>query len=672
MQITEQIIQRIARQVFNQMFPSSLRQSGAVISGSGGSVQYAVEAGHAASADNATYATSAGTATTANAVAWANVSDKPAQATRWPAWSEVTSKPTSKTIWGQTYLDASSVFQNVSGALSDVTDLTMSGKLKIGSIYIEAQTDYIEVYKLDENNNKIAASLCAYGGVSALGVGTGGGGGGGTSLQAVWTAMANATDEQINISHLAGTNGALATMTGYTTSGKNYAVQKDASNHLYVNVPWTDHYAWSDITGKPTKLSDFTNDVVSASVSGSTLTVTIGGTGYSLTDTNTWRPVVDNLTSTDTDKSLSANQGYQLANGSARDSTKLPLAGGTMTGVLTLKGNQYSGNYGMNANNSDIVGLNALEFADLSDDYTESIRFPRTAVQGVVTYDTIRAADGTFYFGFASGSEFITMTGSVIKHARTDGNDVMLQASNTNGTISLLTSTNRGVYDSSTSTWLIATNGTDTWLSRGKVGIGTTSPSGKLHVAGGTSQWAGMFDGGTNSRAYLGYSDGQGAYICSKNNDTTYLLALYKNQTTLGSGGDVVMYARCDGNVGIGTSSPSYKLHVDGDIYATGGVSCLSDIRQKNVSSFEWKPAIEEIASAPIARYTLKADESKRERIGSIAQYWRQIMPQAVMEGADGVLSMDYGTISLVSVIALAREVRQLRAEVTRLKNFRR
>ena len=94
MQITEQIIQRIARQVFNQMFPSSLRQSGAIISGSGGSVQYAVEAGHAASADSASYATSAGSA---NAVAWANVSGKPDTATRWPAWSEVTEKPTSFT-----------------------------------------------------------------------------------------------------------------------------------------------------------------------------------------------------------------------------------------------------------------------------------------------------------------------------------------------------------------------------------------------------------------------------------------------------------------------------------------------------------------------------------------------------------------------------------------------
>lgn len=58
------------------------------------------------------------------------------------------------------------------------------------------------------------------------------------------------------------------------------------------------------------------------------------------TDTNTWRGVQDNLTSSSTSDSLSANQGRLLANGGARDSTKLPLAGGTMTGQLK---STYSG-----------------------------------------------------------------------------------------------------------------------------------------------------------------------------------------------------------------------------------------------------------------------------------------------------------------------------------------
>ena len=65
-------------------------------------------------------------------------------------------------------------------------------------------------------------------------------------------------------------SGAFSVKTGYTTSGKNYKVTTDSNGNLYVNVPWTD------------------------------------------TNTNTWRPVVDNLTSTATDQSLSANQGKVL------------------------------------------------------------------------------------------------------------------------------------------------------------------------------------------------------------------------------------------------------------------------------------------------------------------------------------------------------------------------
>ena len=74
---------------------------------------------------------------------------------------------------------------------------------------------------------------------------------------------------------------------GYTQSGKNYPVQL-SSEKMYVNVPWE----------------------------------------------NTWRGIQNNLTSDSTTDSLSAAQGKTLANGSARDNTKLPLSGGTMTGQI--------------------------------------------------------------------------------------------------------------------------------------------------------------------------------------------------------------------------------------------------------------------------------------------------------------------------------------------------
>ena len=120
-----------------------------------------------------------------------------------------------------------------------------------------------------------------------------------------------------------------------------------------------DEVAWTGVSGKPSFATVATsgsyNDLsdkpsipsVSGSVSGSTLTITINGSSYSLTDTNTWRPVQNNLDSTATGDSLSAYQGYLLARGSARDSTKLPLAGGDMNSGARISfsgGNGYLGN----------------------------------------------------------------------------------------------------------------------------------------------------------------------------------------------------------------------------------------------------------------------------------------------------------------------------------------
>lgn len=96
--------------------------------------------------------------------------------------------------------------------------------------------------------------------------------------------------------------------------------------------------------------------------------------------TNTWRGIQDNLTSsTNTTESLSAKQGYLLANGSARDNTKLPLEGGTMTGTITAKGNVYTDSYTgtLNMNNSNIYGVNSIYTCDASDNAAEGIHFYR-------------------------------------------------------------------------------------------------------------------------------------------------------------------------------------------------------------------------------------------------------------------------------------------------------
>lgn len=135
---------------------------------------------------------------------------------------------------------------------------------------------------------------------------------------------------------------------GYPTgTGKFYPVQLDSQQRAYVDVPWTDHtYTLAGLVG-------------GAAIGGSTQPIYWNGssfvnTSYTLaksvpsdavfTDTNTWRPVEDNLSSTSTTNSLSANQGRVLNN---KFASYLPLAGGDMNSGARISfngGNGYIGN----------------------------------------------------------------------------------------------------------------------------------------------------------------------------------------------------------------------------------------------------------------------------------------------------------------------------------------
>ena len=123
-------------------------------------------------------------------------------------------------------------------------------------------------------------------------------------------------------------------------------------------------------------------------------------------------------------------------------------------------------------------------------------------------------------------------------------------------------------------------------------------------------------------------------------------------------------------NVGIGTDSPSYKLHVDGVIYSTSGNKSLSDIRRKNIIDRDVRLSVEDIAGAPLIHYTLKDSDDKSVHVGSVAQYWAKKLPETVDKNEEGTLSMQYDVQAHTAAVVLARKVLELQKEIEELKKL--
>ena len=201
----------------------------------------------------------------------------------------------------------------------------------------------------------------------------------------------------------------------------------------------------------------------------------------------------------------------------------------------------------------------------------------------------------------------------------------------------------------------------------GRIGMGTGSPGARLHVAGAgfpdsfiyiqsnTGQDAGirLYEGSTEKWHVFNNSAAGGLSI----NNTAYALAIFAKQS--------------NAYVGLGTTSPTQKLHVVGNAYKTeGGTSwaASSDERLKTLLG-KYEKGLDEIAALEAVWFVYRENNARQlpagvEQAGFVAQEVRKIFPEAVSEAEDGFLDFNMHPIN----VALVNAVRELKAENDQLK----
>jgi hypothetical protein len=194
--------------------------------------------------------------------------------------------------------------------------------------------------------------------------------------------------------------------------------------------------------------------------------------------------------------------------------------------------------------------------------------------------------------------------------------------------------------------------------SDGNVGIGTTSPTAKLHIYGdGSIRGLRINATATNQYSEIQLAADSREFRLGVPGSTAS--AANKFYIYDATAGDFRFILSTDGNIGIGTTTPSYKLDVAGTIRATGDVIAYSDARVKeNVNTIT--DALTKVTSLRGVSYTRNDNEDKSEKVGVIAQEVLEVLPQVVQQDTNGNYSVAYGNMVGVLIEAIKEQQKQI------------
>ena len=208
-------------------------------------------------------------------------------------------------------------------------------------------------------------------------------------------------------------------------------------------------------------------------------------------------------------------------------------------------------------------------------------------------------------------------------------------------------------------------------LKNGNTGIGNSSPRFPLSFNDASGDKISLYDDGNPAQLNFGIGvfSGQLLQIHSATSGDDIAFGTGNSASFTES-----MRVRGNGNVGIGTQAPSQKLHVVGNILATGTIT-PSDLRfKKDIEPIH--NSLEKIRQINGVTYYYRYAEFKglgftdKEQVGVIAQEVEKVLPQLVFTDDQGYKAVDYTKLVPLLIEGIKEQQKQIESSNAKMKQL--
>ena len=221
----------------------------------------------------------------------------------------------------------------------------------------------------------------------------------------------------------------------------------------------------------------------------------------------------------------------------------------------------------------------------------------------------------------------------------------------------------------------------------GNVGIGTSSPDSELHIYNSSlfedvtlyldAKLSGYWHANSSAGGALrGTAESAGAIKVGSEVGNNYEEAFMSFWTcndprSDGVGGRGVLEEKMritsGGLVGIGTTSPSQRLHVQGNIFASGTITPSSDRRAKtDLEPVDPKEVLERVVDLPIERWRFKTEDEGVKHVGPMAQDFHEAF--GLGESDTAIATVDADGVAFAAIQGLNLKLNEKEAEIDSLE----